>query len=799
MKNRMLKGSFVGVLVISLLFTACGGGNVLSPGGSGGDDGYGDGGTDEGGGTGECGGTDECGGNPSVTSSGSSTTVANPVIINLKGATGLVLEDKQNDNFKKIVDGELEPVLEISSSSSVDKAMVPQTIPGISSFVQGPNNELIIWLKESIVVGDVTSCNVIYYRESDEKTICASPLNSEVQFDTTGNVYFKDDSGIIVRWTPDTNMRQNLTNQYIYVKEWLVHSAGDIFVNGTAGGANIFRRITIDDSAEDYLNGSDTVTSFRFVDREHILMDGIIAPETVSATYILTVLGPQSGNVEQLSLPNSYYYHGSINEFQQSSDGIFYAKGGYLAPSKIVAVYPGAPHAIPLNLTGLRSFKIVDLNLYVIGQRNTKHVLVLNHLNENEEGVDLLGSNNLEVYDFILVNEWLYFNALRLADNKIVFGEVNLNTRELNIIDETLGKKYLQMETRKSVRNESFSAVDDIRSLLKPPFESARVDRDIFKNLGKVKAIEWLKEDYSNYLAVIAGTKIHFFDMTHPDDPQQVSELDVLSVDNTYVPHVRQSGPCVFVSGLFNNYSFPSIECVDVNDIENPVLRASNELMLGAWGDFLCDGNLVVGHLHVNGVALGVELWNFSDVSSPSEITSFLDVQSGNTYSWSIDSVSYAEISPAGLLQVLATKDNQRGIYSFDVSDLANVKLVAFLPLNISPESEIHAGTDLFTWEDGALSVFDVGNDYSSASNVSKTTIWNSDLTDLVISGSYGFLRKDSQLFVMNLENLEYPRLVQIEDAVKSNVYSIRGDNSQFVIYLGTDSGLTEMHLTKKQ
>src|SRR3989338_613297 len=136
MKNRMLKGSFVGVLVISLLFTACGGGNVLSPGGSGGDDGYGDGGTDEGGGTGECGGTDECGGNPSVTSSGSSTTVANPVIINLKGATGLVLEDKQNDNFKKIVDGELEPVLEISSSSSVDKAMVPQTIPGISSFVR---------------------------------------------------------------------------------------------------------------------------------------------------------------------------------------------------------------------------------------------------------------------------------------------------------------------------------------------------------------------------------------------------------------------------------------------------------------------------------------------------------------------------------------------------------------------------------------------------------------------------------------------------------------------------------------
>ncbi|GEM_PF-4568877 len=775
MKNHTRKRGLLGLLLgFVLLATACGGGG-------GGGRGAGDLTTPSSSTTVE---------NPTESSS---TAVENPIGINLKGATALVLENAPGDNLKKMTDGgALESALTINASATSSKATVPATIPGVSSFVQGPNNELIIWLTSSISVNG-EPCQVVYYRESDDKTICASPLGSKPQFDALGNIYYEDNNDIIVRWVPDTNERKDLTNQYISVNQWLVHASGDVFVNGTSDGANIFRRINISGSAEDYLDGSSNVASFRFVDKNHIFL------YKSGDAFVLTIYGADKGKLEQQSTALTGSPNASL--FQQASNGVFYSKNS--GGSGVYEIYPGPQYKVPLNLTGLKQFKAVDLNLYATGQRNTKHALVLTHLNENKVAVDLLGNNDLEVFDFMIVNEWLYFNALRLADNKIVFGEINLNTMELNIIDDTLGSKYLQMETRKIVRNESFSAVDDVRSLLTPPFSAETVYRDAFKNLGKVSAIGRLTGDYGKYLAVIADTKIHFFDMTVPDAPQEVSELAILSAENIYELHMHQSGTCVFVSGLFANSTNPTINCVDVSDITKPVLKGNNEVMFGAWGNFVNNENFVVGFTE-----WAVEPWNFSNVMSPSMVASFVDAQSGIAYTWKaffppLTSSAYsAEINPkTNVLHVLASKNNQLGIYNFDIHDLSAIKLVSSSPIDVGtnhPDRLVHLGSSLFAWRDGNLSNSTVVGDYESVSKISSTSIWNSSISDLAVSASYAFLRNENQLFVVDLGNPDYPRLVQIVDAPKNNLNNVTGDGDQFTIYLGTDSGVVEMHLVKQ-
>jgi hypothetical protein len=378
----------------------------------------------------------------------------------------LVLNSDEN-NLKKIVDDQVSSVfdeLAVSTSSTSTQSLTTSTTQiAIDTLVQGPNGESILVLQDA-VTWQSTECLAFYYQSDDSGAICLIEDNYELierpQFDLQGNIYFHgyvpgSEYFELVRWDADSQTTEQLINEYTVLTKWLVHPSGTVYLLGDENEDNIFRRVDITiGSVENVLNSSATVSDFMLVDQNHLVFTGrsvSIDGERESGTFVLVLSGSGEGDITELS-----HSFSDLSNAKKDEEGRIYL----LDESKIYAIYPGEMYEVYTGMDVIDSFDIVDGNLYLVGEFETEPALFRKNLATNEI-VNLTSEQTIQVYDFAILGEYVYFYGLEFTSNSVMLGKININTASIEAL-ETFNGLDLVMQVKGEPYYSTYTDVEDV-------------------------------------------------------------------------------------------------------------------------------------------------------------------------------------------------------------------------------------------------------------------------------------------------------------------------------------------------
>jgi hypothetical protein len=97
-------------------------------------------------------------------------------------------------------------------------------------------------------------------------------------------------------------------------------------------------------------------------------------------------------------------------------------------PRRLLEVYPDAPSFVETTARSVSYFLIADEDIYLVGEdasgRNRFLKMRLG-LPSTEE--DLLSGEEIQIYHFVLIDQYIYFDGLRFSDNKLIIGRIDQN------------------------------------------------------------------------------------------------------------------------------------------------------------------------------------------------------------------------------------------------------------------------------------------------------------------------------------------------------------------------------------
>ncbi len=276
-----------------------------------------------------------------------------------------------------------------------------------------------------------------------------SDLNDTVQVDGQGGIYYlgyveaANASGretVLRRYANGTV--SDLINSGIDIEDFAVTPAGDVFVVGrtTATSTDWVRKISA--------AGSVTTLFEKNAWFVRLFPDGNIYFGTneseIGMFRYLTASQTLDGDL-WIGCANSYtncHYDGdtvltygtSYKKFFESNDRVFGIDDRGLRPG-LFALYP-TPAAVPLvGLSSIRTGASAGSDRIVLAGVKASGVNGLLAYNVGTAAeTDLLGANNVEVYQVSASAQKVYFEGLRFSDNAFVVGEVGVDGTGLTVV-----------------------------------------------------------------------------------------------------------------------------------------------------------------------------------------------------------------------------------------------------------------------------------------------------------------------------------------------------------------------------
>jgi hypothetical protein len=385
------------------------------------------------------------------------TVIGNPEYdISTDAQVYLTLNQEKN-NLKFLKSDGLSDVLSFADPDYAEKALSDETVevPGVKSFILGPNGEIAMKLFAGIMIDDV-ECLLLYAQDNVETCVQAAPYDviDSAQFDEAGNVYYygldtSDDVKSLTKWDVATQEKTQITNQNIELNDWLTHATGTVYLSGTIDKVPFFR-VYNNGSMSDLLSGDAVVNTFNFIDVDHMIIHAenvTYNSEVVTGNFLFRLtnnaieqmLDFGGGDLEALQLDNG--------------DNVYVLEEGI-----IHKIYPGVVQQVEWNLDKITLFKIYNDTFYMSCQQEGISKFV--KATQGSAGAEITTLlEQTELYHLETDGSHLYYDALDLATNAYYVGIYDLaNNTETRV--ENISNGLVQLESIYSVNNLTFSQID---------------------------------------------------------------------------------------------------------------------------------------------------------------------------------------------------------------------------------------------------------------------------------------------------------------------------------------------------
>ncbi|MBF0105380.1 MAG: hypothetical protein HQM16_08650 [Deltaproteobacteria bacterium] len=720
---------------------------------------------------------------------GSSTTVSNPtLIIDTKNASILFTRDNDHDNFKKIANNEERSIIRVVGGTTNEDGTTTES-PRVNQFIQGPNGEISMALSGSIDL-DNMDCSVLYNDGSSETPECLVDnsqysISGTPKFDNAGNVYYyaydqTNKYQTIVKRSPLTGQSTNILNENINIYQWNVHPNGTVFMTGSANGKSFFRKLTPNGSLENIVSAGTSVGGFIFVDRNHLIYSS-------SYTMLLTIDGEDEGKTEAIVPSISV----DLGTAQRDSDGRIY---GMQSHQKIYSAYPGVPYEVRLGMDYITSYKIIDQTLFAVGEIGTSPVFMKTYLNTHEDSVNLIEGIEIEIYKYTVADEFIYFDGLRFSDNKVIFGKINLNNGAITEVD-ALESEFLQMESRSSPYDATYSDVDDLRLELDNEFTMESVSYDAFNLITDAREILNLENIHPGHLAIGSETDLYFFDI-QSDSPALVSRD---SVDNSGTnPDEYQM--VVSNNNLYYSADHCDLHVADISDINH--ISSSVYNSSACWSSFVGFAGFAVtqGILFSSISNNEMAMTDLSGVKDYSK-AQYTDYHTGEKHNLEDVYSAYSHMRvEENNSSLLYSFDAFGQLHIFDVSRPDDITLLsAFEVCDYCPsikQSEVY-GNYIYAPDDGDMYIINT-SDKTHVYTESEVNTFMYDIVSMKGIDDYLFVLTNSAMTVFDISNRTYPIPVQTRKLVATaRTFTVVKEDFGYRVFVGGDDGIETLLLTK--
>jgi hypothetical protein len=408
-----------------------------------------------------------------------------PLIFNTKNATGVALTaSTQNFRGLRSLVSSSQSNLIVTDSSGVVSDGLASGSASISRFMVAPNGDLfVVFQTPTMLVPGGSSCLLASVAKSTGIPICIDDTlqsinwdrfnrnDAPIQFDSSGGIYYSgyaSNGKTILRMFKD-GQTTNLINDNIGIGRFIVIPSGGVIVSGTttSTNANWVRKISPNGGLRT-LESTSAQSFGKFADGN--IYYGVWGPSDFGIKRYLVssddmdsqywISGDVNGvnrqtrnNVSDIcsygsSQPTNEGFCGYYGTIYQSAHSPIGGKTYIVAGSSgqnamLTQVFPSLA-------TPQISIKKVSIALTLGGgialtglNSSNQNSLIYYNTESGAETTLISSTNEIEIYHltYNAATNKLMFDGLRFADNKFIFGQVDLGTNELNVFT-TLNSKW---------------------------------------------------------------------------------------------------------------------------------------------------------------------------------------------------------------------------------------------------------------------------------------------------------------------------------------------------------------------
>ncbi|EKD50194.1 MAG: hypothetical protein ACD_62C00617G0002, partial [uncultured bacterium] len=384
------------------------------------------------------------------------TVIGNPSLDVDTSAQVYLTLNQDTNNLKLFGAESLTDVLSFAETQSDGKtvASTATTVPAVTDFVLGPNQEMALVLTTPALVNE-ENCALVY-ATNEGLELCAQTapftVSGRPQFDAEGKLYYfgqadASASNVLVRWDPATETKTDLINQNISLTKWLVHAGGVVYLLGKVDQTDFFRSVLTDGSVTNLLSGSAVVQNFNFASSTTMILqaDNVTFDDALVSGYFGYDL-TQNAVTSWLDITI-----GDLDTLALDSLGAVYVTDY----QKIYKIFPGATETIDAGFDKINLFRIYADAFYVAGQQGLESKLL--KVTRTAAGLQTTTlMPDCEVYHLVADDAYLYYDALNFATNTLGVGKYTL-TNSNDVVLETINQPLVQLESVYSVNNNSFT------------------------------------------------------------------------------------------------------------------------------------------------------------------------------------------------------------------------------------------------------------------------------------------------------------------------------------------------------